>query len=432
MPFLAANNYVARFARDLPAADPREPVHYGEQWPALLPLLTHTPAHACPNHMHMLLWGAATPTTVRLFAPSPPLAADEAAYSEVLLLEGAVLFVPRAVPVSVRATGGQLLRLCFVDASNVRPFVAALSREALLSAHSALLLARMRYAEQSEETAELSPLWMRMRPVHAPLHAYLEGVVEEERRVGSPDFTDWQQRRRWAALMASLTMAPPSPPLHARLGRDSALLQWTSRHLPPLVDRSRFGFALSVCGADRGSEDCRVLTLLRGDPGLAVAERSFAAGAVFSAVVGGLEPDSLYRVRATMFYGAGAAVSTWAPAFRTLALSAPSPVQGDLNVTGPSQRPLLVFAPPSDDGGSPVLAYSVLVQYAGAHLPAQWLALGSWPGLVRDGLVSLELRDVLPNTPARFRVAASNAVGAGEPSEHSSALALFAPVVPLS
>ena len=175
VPRISADNYLVRFSSAITMEDEDVSfIQYPSQWPAVVPVGSKaTNLHSCPNDMHMVLWGASQPTTLRMYSleysrrlsPLPSsdgtVPAHHIAFAwdgfedssdrdsspphiELTLDAHDVLFVPRSYVVSLRLDSGHglgvALRNCFVDASNIRQFISALSVEAMVSPSSRALL----------------------------------------------------------------------------------------------------------------------------------------------------------------------------------------------------------------------------------------------------------------------------------------------------
>ena len=175
VPRISADNYLVRFSAELEGEDEGlSLIHYPSQWPSVVPVGSKAMSlHSCPNDMHMVLWGASRPITLRIYSlefasklsPLPlgegTLPAHHIAFAwdgfedpfdnvstpphiELTLDAHDVLFIPRSFVLSLRMdferVSGQVLRNCFVDASNIRHFISALSIEAKVSASSKALL----------------------------------------------------------------------------------------------------------------------------------------------------------------------------------------------------------------------------------------------------------------------------------------------------
>lgn len=52
---------------------------------------------------------------------------------------------------------------------------------------------------------------------------------------------------QWNTLITSLTLPIPSPPRFTNVGLKSANIEWSSYFAPSKIDKTAFGFTLSVC-----------------------------------------------------------------------------------------------------------------------------------------------------------------------------------------
>ena len=158
----------------------------------------------------MVLWGASLPLTLRIYSlefarrlsPLPIAegttpahhiafawdgfeesledgASSPPPYVELTLAVDEVLFLPRSFVLSLKADAddgpGGILRNCFVDASNIRQFISALSIEAKASASSRALLEAISSADYD---ASHTAFYMEQSPRDLTLSEYFSNPRE--------------------------------------------------------------------------------------------------------------------------------------------------------------------------------------------------------------------------------------------------------------
>ena len=186
MPSICTENYIVRFTSTL-HDDESSPANYPNHWPALVPLnSTYSDMHRCPNDMHMVLWGASLPVEVQVNSN------DSLPPSDLTLHEDEMLFVPRSMSIALRLVSesawGGVLRNCFVDASNIRQFVGALSIEAKRSPASQALLDAISSVDYK---AAQTSFFMELNPQDLSLLEYFSH--RREKKLSRT--TDWQRRK---------------------------------------------------------------------------------------------------------------------------------------------------------------------------------------------------------------------------------------------
>lgn len=86
-------------------------------------------------------------------------------------------------------------------------------------------------------------------------------------------------------------MSAPSVPSLVRVGRENVQLKWSSKYVPPAVDRTKFGFRVMICRTEDDSV-CVVSVLVRGHDALVELEPG-----TFTASIASLSPFTEYRYR---------------------------------------------------------------------------------------------------------------------------------------
>ena len=260
---------------------------------------------------------------------------------------------------------------------------------------------------------------------------------------------DWQESQRWRQLMASLTMPTPSSPSPVKVGRDHAKLKWTTKYVPPAVDRTRFGFRIMTCRTEE-SYDCFESALFRGDGSLEEPDPS--AEGTFSARIALPLSNTEYRcrynlllalkflkgIRIAMFYGIGGSethFSEWSQSFRSLNHSYPEPIRSlKTDYDARSGGILLKFVDPEDDGGMDILGYSVYAKYSDDYLLRSWHLISTHflnhkgTEITRKGgVTSFLVQDMIPDVSFRLKVSCFNNLGESQFSQQSTELRLFKP-----
>src|SRR5438128_6223397 len=129
-----------------------------------------------------------------------------------------------------------------------------------------------------------------------------------------------------------------------------------------------------------------------------------------------------YRVSAINSVGTGSPSST---ASATTLAVAPSPPTGLAATAVSSSQINLSWAPPADNGGSPITGYKIERSTDGG---ITWTALVANTG---SAMTTYSDTALTPTTTFTYRVSAINAVGTSPPSSTASARTLVAPSTPI-
>lgn len=467
VPKIAANSYLYRISivdaglhGSQGTSNHLASVPLASHWPATFNfshLDPPTPVHQCPANMHMVLWSTASSPLnflVRAFHQSaatrfgiswaskstPPHYPrferdgftgpnDLPNYSEMNLGPSEYMFLPANLVVSFSGTlpphsstaakapsseQTQLIRMCFVDASNFHGFqkyldfvgkvsdyeaaVAALvhspsfpthmNRVANDSDHFALTRLQLTPAVvgevgesdagmQASDQLELPPPPKRDRS-NRQNRGSRGGGGGRSNSAGV--FKDWQETNKWHKMIKSLTMPKPAQPTVTSIGRNNCTLEWQSVFLPDETDKTRFGFNITLCPlTSRDDEElapsCRFLVLERSESEgqKQLRERILPKKArngslttmdnarIFAVDILDLSPASRYRFRMNLFFDTFHSLpSDWSMTFVTQALSPPSAIPGKVLLSPHGCTSLTISTtPPFDNGGSDIFGYIV-------------------------------------------------------------------------
>lgn len=290
---------------------------------------------------------------------------------------GEYVFIPNSHVVSFKCSTGScpILLMCFVDASNLNLFRDATSFIGEVAAteagvHAALMLPEFevdlpKYPSDLTLNSYLSVALQSETGENAAVEPPI--VVPTNRRdrrkksdgTGGADFKNWQDLTRWKMLIASITLQKPAAPTILQTRRHQATISWSSPFVPFGSDKTSFGFNVifcpiegdrllqehflfpfspslpsqelaSGCGSQRFVRGADASSLLeRVDE--ALLRRTGVSAPLFTAEVGGLQPDSSYQFRLSVFYDQKESpLSSFTAATRTAPLSAPSSPGGVL------------------------------------------------------------------------------------------------------
>jgi hypothetical protein len=398
LPHIASNSYLRkiRLSNISTISDDVVMVDYAKHWPAvkIVDGVGNATMVQCPSHMHTVLWGASQTVVARLYisvSKSPfdyfssemrtdqniplhfqPLrnrhngnADHSVQFSETTLMRNEFLFVPGDLVAGVHLLSntedqpfGQVMHMCFVDASNINDFREAIRVAGLVSA----------YERQLEGL--LDPLvldvGMNRQPVELSVRQFfdVDSFIESEnsefpikpeikqrsdrRRRGATgsDFKLWQEQNSWNLLVKSLTIPTPLKPILVAVGRNNASITWRSHFTPTAADQSFFGFRVFICeSGDLKDASCRNLTLSSAkDMGSKFGSFIGMESSWYSAVVEALSPNASYVFSVSLLHDkTESSRSEWSMAVRTASQTVPTAPCSISGVTGDPPDVLIRF-----------------------------------------------------------------------------------------
>lgn len=390
--------------------------NYSDHWPALF-LLHHkdaTPVHSCPLNMHQVVWGAGkSKITVRLFPsiysnsfnPSigkkyplhfpiysgsgfvlgqPVNPPEIPPYLETIVTGNEFLFIPEnylasfLVDDDISISNSYLIRHCFVDASNFADFKKSLSVSSKVSQIDKILLNTIMSPSFDLKMARF-PVDMTIANFQQFPKPLTDVIVDpslstinseksnrnRKNKKSSANFRDWQEANKWNMMISALTMPQPYTPEILAIGRRNVTLQWGSPYLPSSIDKTRFGFNITICYEN--DVKCVTHEFIRGEK-LLIENKKLSSrdilsdyDTIFSAVVTNLEPNTKYRFNSIIFYDTSvSSKSPWSNIFTTVPLTIPAAVYEIDTVSSyalfavageKSTNVNLYFKKPIDDGG---------------------------------------------------------------------------------
>jgi hypothetical protein len=362
--------------------------NYSDHWPALF--LLHqkdaTPVHSCPLNMHQVVWGAGkSKITVRLFPstssksfnPSlgkkyplhfpiysgsgfvlgqPVNPPEIPPYLESIITGNEFMFIPENYLASFLVdddsdtSNNYLIRHCFVDASNFAEFKKSLSISSKVSQIDKTLLITIK-APSFDLKMVRFPVDMTVADFHQFPKPLTDAIVDpslstvnseksnrnRKNKKSSANFRDWQEVNKWNMMISALTMPQPYTPEVKVIGRRNVTLQWESPYLPSSIDKTRFGFNITICnenddidGTNIDDSKCVTHEFIRGEKLLIenkkLSNRDILSDydTIFSAVVTNLEPNTRYRFNSVTFYDTStSSESPWSGLFTTAPLTVP-------------------------------------------------------------------------------------------------------------
>lgn len=395
LPSIVRNNYLFRLNsnNDLGGVDL---VDYATQWPALVPLSVGIPTNVarCQMSMHQFVGNLHdSKIRVRLFSDSaysefepivdingtldiplhftlfnktgfPKLSEpDKRRHSlpkflEATLLRGEYLFIPNSMLSSFvveEGGSGELLKFCFVDASNINAVRESFALSALISPRDKYIFKML--VSGIDMKMDMMPSRSTLSAISAGGNlnsnvneSHIAGQQHQQptravnsRRRGSEQATvtnrEWLETKLWDNLVKSLTLCPPIYLSVSDVGRTNLTLRWQTSYVHDIKDAARFGFNVSVCRltqADdpRSNDSCEVVTfdyqplsLLTSALDADATTREGVEITAHSAPIVGLQSGSSYYFRVTMFLGdAVTNPSPWSAPVSTLSLTVPSSI----------------------------------------------------------------------------------------------------------
>jgi hypothetical protein len=363
-------------------------INYMKHWPAVKSVggFGNATIVQCPSHMHTVLWGASQTVVTRLYSSlssspfdhiSPEMRVDrnipphfpqfrqrpsndtlQPSFSETTLSREEFLFVPKDLVVGVHLLSdaddtsfGQVMHMCFVDASNINVFREAIHVAGLVSAHDRQLeglldplILDVTMIKQPKEISVLQFLNVDSSNVSEDitLSAKMEVKQRSDRRrrgAGGGDFKLWQDQNNWNLLVSRLTLPTPMKPVLVTAGRSFVTIAWQSNFVPTAADQSFFGFRIVVCksesdlfeSSDVVDASCQNLTMsaaassfssnLKGRAGLLVSVES----SWFSTAVDTLAPNSSYVFSVSLLHDKSeSSHSKWSSVLSTTSQTAPT------------------------------------------------------------------------------------------------------------
>ena len=225
IPHVLKNSYNLRLADDLSRS--AEPFNYGQDWPSTIDVLGNNsvPVHNCPSRMHQVIWGQNDSMVLRLFPRSkasllmPVFGTHEELrhhpvytgvafpssippnfprYAEVVLEKDHFVFIPETYLVGLGTLSAdhiRCLRMCFVDASNLKAFKEELSIDAVISPHARNVLQQL--SDPSRDlTMKREPKDFTLGKILVPGDAQFLDELSEEMTTDVEQQSRGQRKRR--------------------------------------------------------------------------------------------------------------------------------------------------------------------------------------------------------------------------------------------
>ena len=240
-------------------------------------------------------------------------------------------------------------------------------------------------------------------------------------------------------MVSSLTLPQPPAPRVVSVGRRNVTLAWKSKFTRNSSDKTYFGYNISVCGS---SENASMYTCVEHHiPRDHLVEKIDTEMdslydsdfTMFEVAMKDLEPGKAYKFRLIMVVGtSNSNPGDWTNVVTTHSLTAPQGISGPVHakLDSAESKIFVVFNPPLDDGGSPILRHHVYVRNHDNDIVGKWKIQGSYDlNEVAMGSLKVEdtdfsrtvvIKNLLPGCSYDFKVSAVNEVGESPLSKASN------------
>ncbi|KAJ0412084.1 hypothetical protein ATCC90586_004004 [Pythium insidiosum] len=383
-----------------------------------------------------------------------------------------LLFVPGGLFADVSTTGAaQVIRFCYVDASNFNAVKQELAGDALVYDHARQLF-RSLHASTFDTSMPRRPaasdaLWPSF--VTWPKSVKIlkrSDVLKGDADTASGDgglallsrrerLKIWQDDKRWDRHIESLTLPVPLPPVILNSTRTTVTLRWQDLYQSRKNDITPYGYEIHWAREDENtttdSESAREgavnftsKELVRSAMPTTLFGDEFD-GKDIEGVVTGLEADSTYTLSVRVFVGDAMGVASHrSRQVRTKPSTHPEPVRGVPQEVDVADTCLnLRWLRPADDGGRPIVSYLVALKEITDDLEvltaenpnetsvtervAVVRALDTAPWQDAKEWITGSVCNLVPGLTFQVRVAAVNSIGVSPWSSRSSPIALTSP-----
>jgi hypothetical protein len=371
-------------------------------------------------------------------------------------------------------TNTEILRFCFVDASNINIVKQELSIDALVDKTARRLLYHLQSpnfdSSMFRRPTATETIWTTFttwpRDVKIVRNDYTEQLSRRER------FKVWQEDKRWDRYIQSLTLPVSMPPILINSTRTTVTLKWQDIYKPQKNDITPYGYEirwfkenvnqpevleatpenedeanLNDENSDRLESQSEEVNLIKNENAMNVThdklDRSTLPTTLFGDdfdgkdiefVVTGLEADTEYFFTVRVYVGESFGLaSSFSRTIRTKPSTVPSPVRGITvvdKVEGLCCQ--LKWIDPEDDGGRKIEVYLISIRDIDDPLKA----FESNNAEVEQKIVIVKFSTVkydppwkksivcnlLPGKSYQFRVAAVNSIGPGPWSGKSDSI----------